>query len=104
MHYTWTFVAVLLPVRLCVELLQDDLTDLVSIKADQSVYDAVALLHENNVRRLLVVGPDDTAEALFVLTNKRILHFIHLMVRHRCDCSLYAPPFLNRKTVARESP
>jgi predicted transcriptional regulator len=69
-------------------MLQDDLVDLVSIKADQSLFEAVTLLHENNIRRLLVVSPDSPDEALFVLTYKRILHFIRVMVIHRYDDSL----------------
>ena len=51
----------------------------ISIDADSSVYDAIVRLHDNNIRHLAVVDAD-SRDALYLLTDKRILHLLALLV------------------------
>jgi len=58
---------------------RSNLKPFISIDADSSVYDAILRLHDNNMRHLAVVDAD-SRDALYLLTNKRILHLIALLV------------------------
>ncbi|XP_059172992.1 5'-AMP-activated protein kinase subunit gamma-2-like isoform X2 [Physella acuta] len=52
----------------------------VSINPDASLYDAVKTLLENRVHRLPVVD-ESTGNAIYILTHKRILRFLHLYIK-----------------------
>jgi len=52
---------------------------LISIDADCSLYDAVVHLHDNNIRHVAVVDAA-SKDPLYLLTHRRILHFVYLLV------------------------
>lgn len=61
------------------ELLAEDLKPMVTISSATSLYEAVQRLQQNNIHRLLVVD-ELTDEALYILTNRRIVHFVWYFV------------------------
>ena len=61
------------------EVLKDKQRSFVCIHPDASLYDAVKELIYNHVHRLPVVDRL-TGNAIYVLTHKRILRFLHLYV------------------------
>jgi len=65
----------------------------VSVDAEQSLYDAVAALRDNYIRRLLVVD-SLTGNPLYVLTYKRILHFLQQSVSTAKDLYQLSVSFL----------
>ncbi|KAL8596722.1 hypothetical protein ACOMHN_025772 [Nucella lapillus] len=62
------------------EVLQADLKPFVYIDPDASLFEAVKALIENHVHRLPVVDPS-TGNAIYILTHKRILRFLHIYLR-----------------------
>ncbi|GFR96064.1 5'-AMP-activated protein kinase subunit gamma [Elysia marginata] len=54
----------------------------VSIGPDASLFDAVKALIHNRVHRLPVID-ENTGNAIYILTHKRILRFLHLYVSQR---------------------
>ncbi|KAH9520329.1 5'-AMP-activated protein kinase subunit gamma-2, partial [Bulinus truncatus] len=52
----------------------------VSINPDASLYDAVKTLIESHVHRLPVID-ESTGNAIYILTHKRILRFLHLYIK-----------------------
>ncbi|CAG5118668.1 unnamed protein product, partial [Candidula unifasciata] len=62
------------------------------ITPDASLFDAIKSLLENHVHRLPVMD-EVTGNALYILTHKRILRFLHMFMR-----SLAEPPFM-RSTI-----
>ena len=67
------------------EVLKSGQKPFVSIDPDASLYEAVKALVDNRVHRLPVVDPS-TGNAIYILTHKRILRFLHLYVRCCCGC------------------
>jgi 5'-AMP-activated protein kinase regulatory gamma subunit len=74
------------------ELLSDELKPLVSIDADDSLYNAIMRLHDNNFRRILVLDEVER-RAVYMLTHRRIVQFIAVLME---DLSL--PDFM-RKSI-----
>jgi len=65
---------------LSLELLVDDLKpEMVALDSDSSLFEAVHQLHKNSVHRALV-SDEVTNEALYILTNRRIVHFVWYFV------------------------
>lgn len=62
------------------EVLKDDLKPFVFIDPDASLFEAVKALIDNHVHRLPVVDPN-TGNAIYILTHKRILRFLHIYLR-----------------------
>ena len=69
--------------RICLfpEVLKSEQKPFVSIDPDASLYEAVKALVDNHVHRLPVVDRS-TGNAIYILTHKRILRFLHLYVRY----------------------
>jgi len=60
-------------------MIRRDLKQFISIDADCSLYDAVIRLHGNNIRQLAVIDAG-SRDSLYLLTYKRILNFISVVV------------------------
>jgi len=69
-------------------LLEND-RSIVSVDAEQCLHDAVSLLRDNCVHRLLVVD-SVTGNPLYILTYKRILQFLHqsVSINHLLCCAM----------------
>jgi predicted transcriptional regulator len=64
-------------------MLSDDVKpEIVIVDPEDSLFQAVRMLHKESVHRLLVVDSVD-GNALYVLTYKKILRFLYNSVRHR---------------------
>ena len=68
-------------------LLEDDVLPMVSVDAEQSLYDAISCLRNSRVHRLLVMD-SLTGNPLYILTYKRILRCLHqfVSITHCCVC------------------
>ncbi|XP_055876585.1 5'-AMP-activated protein kinase subunit gamma-2-like isoform X3 [Biomphalaria glabrata] len=62
------------------EVLKDKCKPFVFIHPDASLYDAVKTLIESHVHRLPVIE-ESTGNAIYILTHKRILRFLHLYIK-----------------------
>ncbi|RUS91803.1 hypothetical protein EGW08_000374 [Elysia chlorotica] len=62
------------------EVLLENERPLVSIGPDASLFDAVKALVHNRVHRLPVID-ENTGNAIYILTHKRILRFLHLYLK-----------------------
>jgi len=60
-------------------MIRSNLKPFISVDADCSVYDAVIRLHDNNIRHVAVVDAK-SMDSLYLLTYRRILHFISVLV------------------------
>ncbi|GFN75385.1 5'-amp-activated protein kinase subunit gamma-2 [Plakobranchus ocellatus] len=62
------------------EVLMENEKPLVSIGPDASLFDAVKALVHSRVHRLPVID-ENTGNAIYILTHKRILRFLHLYIK-----------------------
>ncbi|XP_035826788.1 5'-AMP-activated protein kinase subunit gamma-2 [Aplysia californica] len=62
------------------EVLKEQQRPFVSIGPDASLFDAVKKLVESHVHRLPVID-ETTGNAIYILTHKRILRFLHLYIK-----------------------
>lgn len=74
------------------ELMVEDLKPMVNISSDASLYEAVMRLHRNGIHRLLV-SDEHTDEALYILTKRRIVHFVWYFFQ---IFNLPVPDFMNQ--------
>jgi len=59
--------------------LKDETKELVSIRPDQSLFEAIKTLIHNKIHRLPVIDPE-LGNVLYILTHKRLLRFLFLYV------------------------
>uniref|UniRef100_A0A0B7B2T5 CBS domain-containing protein n=1 Tax=Arion vulgaris TaxID=1028688 RepID=A0A0B7B2T5_9EUPU len=62
------------------EMVKDKQRQFVHIGPDASLYDAIKTLLESHVHRLPVID-ETTGNAIYILTHKRILRFLHLYIK-----------------------
>ncbi|CAG5129979.1 unnamed protein product, partial [Candidula unifasciata] len=62
------------------EMVKEKQRSFVSINPDASLFDAIKTLIESRVHRLPVID-ENTGNAIYILTHKRILRFLHLYIK-----------------------
>uniref|UniRef100_UPI00358FCB4A 5'-AMP-activated protein kinase subunit gamma-1-like isoform X1 n=1 Tax=Myxine glutinosa TaxID=7769 RepID=UPI00358FCB4A len=91
--------------------LQDSFKPLVSITPEDSLFEAVYSLIKNRIHRLPIIDPV-SGNALYIITHKRILRFLHLFISKlpkpwfmRCPLGdLQIGTFTNVATIHTETP
>ena len=73
------FVTTSLFMALLLGHLKDETKELVSIRPDQSLFEAIKTLIHNKIHRLPVIDPE-LGNVLYILTHKRLLRFLFLYV------------------------